>query len=132
MAGVPPSITLDPIYSAKDQQAALMFSANHAISHTPPTSWIDYIGRGRRGCRKSNICYGYSDDPGCVVAYMIDYGAGNYFVGHRRWMLYPQTQKMGTGDVPQSGPAANPYPPANALWVFDGNFGTTRPATRDT
>ena len=46
MAGVPPSIILDPIYSAKDQQAALMFSANHAISHTPPTSWIDYSVEG--------------------------------------------------------------------------------------
>ncbi len=132
MAGVPTGITLDATFSAKDQQAALMFSANRQISHTPPASWIDYTQDAAQAAGNSNICYGFYNDPGCLVAYMLDLGSNNAAVGHRRWVLYPQTQTMGTGDVPQSGPPANPYPPANALWVFDGNFGTRRPATRDT
>ena len=130
MAGVPPQIAISPVYSAKDQQAALMFSANRQISHNPPSSWVDYSAEGAEAAANSNICYGYSNDPGCVAAYIGDSGSNNAAAGHRRWILYPQTLTMGTGDVPQSGPAANSYPPANALWVFDGLYGTARPATR--
>ena len=130
MAGVPPQIAISPIYSAKDQQAALMFSANRQISHSPPATWVDYSAEAAEAAANSNICYGYSNDPGCVAAYVIDSGSNNAAVGHRRWILYPQTLTMGTGDVPQSGTAGNSYPPANALWVFDGLYGTARPATR--
>ncbi len=130
MAGVPPQIAISPVYSAKDQQAALMFSANRQISHSPPANWVDYTAEGAEAAANSNICYGFSNDPGCAAAYVIDSGSNNAAVGHRRWILYPQTLTMGTGDVPQSGPAGNPYPPANALWVFDGLYGTARPATR--
>ena len=130
MAGVPPQITISPVYSAKDQKAALMFSANRQISHYPPSSWVDYSAEGAEAAANSNICDGYFNDPGCVAAYINDWGSNNAAAGHRRWILYPQTLVMGTGDVPQSGPAANPYPPANALWVFDGMYGTARPATR--
>ena len=130
MAGVPPQIAISPVYSAKDQQAALMFSANRQISHYPPSTWVDYSAEGAEAAANSNICYGYSNDPGCVAAYIGDSGSNNAEAGHRRWILYPQTLTMGSGDVPQSGPAANPYPPANALWVFDGLYGTARPATR--
>src|ERR1035437_7886356 len=133
MAGVPPPIAISPVYSAKDQQAALMFSANRQISHYPPGNWVDYSAEGAEAAANSNICYGYwfaINDPGCVAGYIVDQGSNNAAVGHRRWILYPQTQTMGTGDVPQSGPVANPYPQANALWVFDGLYGTARPATR--
>ncbi|MEM7799166.1 MAG: hypothetical protein AAF633_08255, partial [Chloroflexota bacterium] len=48
-------------------------------------------------------------------------------VGHRRWILYPNTQRMGTGDIPSgSGGSAS-----NALWVFDyDNIWGSRPDTR--
>ncbi len=132
MAGVPVGISLDPVYSAKDQQAALMFSVNRQISHTPPTGWACYSTEGAQGAGNSNICYSsgatyLQSDPGCVNLYMLDSGAGNTAVGHRRWILYPQTQTMGTGDVPGDGGNYS----ANALWVFDGNYGAPRPATRD-
>jgi hypothetical protein len=131
MAGVPVGITLDPVYSAKDQQAALMFSANRALDHHPQQgSWINWTPEAAEAAANSNICIGFPDDPGCILAYIADFGSNNYFVGHRRWILYPQTQTMGTGDVPESGPSGNPYPAANALWVFDGRYGTARPATR--
>jgi hypothetical protein len=53
---------------------------------------------------------------------MDDPGSNNTFVGHRRWILYPPTVKIGSGSVPATG-----GPAANALWVI-GGFGT-RPAT---
>jgi hypothetical protein len=132
MAGVPVGVSLDPTYSAKDQQAALMFSINRQLSHSPPTSWTCYTAQGAEAAGNSNICYStgatYLEfDPGCVNLYMLDSGASNTAVGHRRWILYPQTQTMGTGDVPGNGT----YYSANALWVFDGNYGGSRPATRD-
>jgi hypothetical protein len=58
---------------------------------------------------------------------MLDYGTNNFVVGHRRWLLYPQTQVMGTGDVPPVG--AN-YLAANTTWVFDANFFGPRPTLR--
>lgn len=128
MAGVPPGITLNAVFSAKDQQAALMFSANNALSHSPPSSWTCYTADAATAAGSSNICIGFFNDPGCIALYMQDFGSGNSEAGHRRWILYPQTQMMGTGDVSGSGGNFS----ANALWVFDGNYGTARPPTRDT
>jgi hypothetical protein len=62
-----------------------------------------------------------------ITGYMRDPGGGNYFAGHRRWILYPQTQEMGSGDIPPTGS----HSPANALWVFDSHLREPRPATRD-
>src|SRR5262249_31156342 len=72
-----------------------------------------------------------ASDPGCVVSYIVDNGSNNAAAGHRSALLFPQTQSMGTGDVPQSGPAANPYYLANAIWVQDANIFGPRPATRE-
>lgn len=132
LAGVPPHITLDPVWNDMDQQAALMMSVNKALSHSPPPGWSCYTPDGATAASNSNICYStsptyLSTDPGCVQLYFYDHGAHNTAVGHRRWILYPQTQTMGTGDVPGTGS----YYSTNALWVFDSNYGGPRPATRD-
>lgn len=131
MAGVPPTIIFNPTWSTEDQAAALMFSANNQISHSPPSTWIDYSSAGATAAANSNICL-YSGsgwtDSGCIALYIMDFGAGNEEAGHRRWLLYPQTQSMGTGDVPVNGA----YSGGNAIWVFDGNYGGPRPATRNT
>ena len=74
MAGVPVGITIDPTFSAKDQQAALMFSANRSISHTPDMNWNPLHGGGRRSRRQINIRYGFATHPGCMMAYMLDWG----------------------------------------------------------
>lgn len=134
MAGVPPTISLDFTESSKAQQAALMFSANRSISHYPPSSWLYYTAEGAEAAGHSNICYQYAGVyflPGCIDAYVRDNGGGNYPAGHRRWILYPQTQSMGTGDVSLTINGSEQYPYANDLWVLDGNYGAPRPATRD-
>lgn len=125
MAGVPANITLYAAYNAVAQQAALMMSANNALNHSPPSTWSCYTAAGYDGASHSNLSLG-SDGWEAVSRYMEDSGAGNSFVGHRRWVLYPQSQAMGTGDIP----AASGYGSANALRVMD-NYGAGRPATRE-
>jgi hypothetical protein len=103
-----------------------MMSANRALSHTPPADWTCYSIDGAQGAGSSNLYLGvYSWDA--ITGYMRDPGGNNYPVGHRRWILYPQTEEMGSGDIPPTGG----YWPANALRVFDDNMWTPRPPTRD-
>ena len=125
MAGVPGIITLNDTYNQKAQAAALMMSRNNALNHTPPSSWQCYSDDGSAGAGSSNLALGASG-PGAINLYMRDNG-GNTAVGHRRWVLYPQTQQMGTGDIPStSGHSA-----ANSLVIFDSHGADARPATRE-
>jgi hypothetical protein len=126
MAGVPAAITFDPTFNTKDQAAALIMSANNALSHFPPTTWTCYSVDGYEAAGKSNIALGNAG-PDAVTAFIEDSGNNNTAVGHRRWLLYPQTQLMGSGDVPQIG---TNYA-GNAIWVQDGHYFDARPATRD-
>jgi hypothetical protein len=123
-AGIPASITLDNGDCTNDQAAALMMSANGALSHFPPPSWSCYTSSGANAASNSNLAIGNAG-PDAITAYIGDYGANNTEVGHRRWILYPQTQIMGTGDIPAQGN----YYSANATWVFDANLFGPRPAT---
>ncbi len=126
MAGVPTDIKLSDEYNQKAQKAALMMSVNKNLSHNPPSSWMCYTADGDQAAGNSNLALG-AFGPDAINLYMHDPGSYNYFVGHRRWILYPQTKEMGTGDIPY----ANGYPGANALWVFDSNIFGTRPETRE-
>jgi uncharacterized protein YkwD len=127
MAGVPASITFSDDSNRKAQAAALIMSANRALSHSPPSNWACYSTDGADGAGSSNLYLGaYGGDA--ILGYMRDAGGGNGAVGHRRWILYPQTQTMGTGDIP----AVNGYPAANTLRVFDAHMWEARPAVRDT
>ncbi len=129
MAGVPAGISFDPTIASSRQDAALMFSANTALSHTPPTSWTCYTSTGAAAAGQSNICisFGWPNDPGCVGRYVDDQGSNNTAAGHRRWILYPNTRTSATGDIPQNGS----YYQANALAAWDSNVGGTSPATRE-
>ena len=125
MGGVPAVITFDANESTQDQAGALIMSANNTLAHNgiPPT-WSCFTIDGTNAAAHSNLAIG-SDGPDAITGYIWDFGANNYEVGHRRWILYPQTQIMATGDVP----AESPYSAANATWVFDANLGGPRPAT---
>ena len=127
MAGVPADITFSDESNRLAQAAAFMMSANHQIiSHTPPTNWICYSSDGAAGAGSSNLYLGvYAWNA--ITGYMKDPGGGNYFIGHRRWILYPQTQIMGTGDIP---PVSN-FSSSNALRVFDNHMWEQRPPTRE-
>lgn len=126
MAGVPAEIKFSDESNRKAQAAALMMSVNRQLSHSPPTSWICFSSAGAEGAGSSNLFLGvYSWDA--ITGYMRDPGSGNSAVGHRRWILYPQTQVMGTGDIPNT----QNYPASNALRVFDEHMWEQRPTTRE-
>ena len=134
LAGVPADIAFNSTYSAKAQAAALLMSVNDTLSHTPPPTWTLYTAVAAEGALNSNLALGQAG-PDAISGYVADAGDNNAFVGHRRWLLYPQTLRMGTGDVP--GIPDDPRRrAANAVWVIDttpgGRFGDPRPATRTT
>ncbi len=130
LAGVPANITFSDVFNGKDQQAALMMSANGLLSHSPPPSWLYYTAAGAEAAGASNLSLG-NNGVRALLGQMRDNGASNSPLGHRRWLLYPQTRIMGTGDVPGGLLNTTAVSPAHALWVLDGNFGAPRPATRD-
>lgn len=126
LAGIPAAVTFDAGESTKDQAAALMMSEHNALQHVGDwTGWDRFSTAGTSASANSNLALG-NNGPDAITAYILDFGANNSAVGHRRWILYPQTQAMGTGDVPRQ----NSYNSANATWVFDANYGGPRPATR--
>ncbi len=126
LAGVPAGVTFNDTFNDKAQEAALMMSANNALSHNPPSDWKYYTADGAEAAGKSNLSLGDNGPTAIAEGYIGDSGANNAAVGHRRWLLFPPTQTMGTGDVPATG---NLYA-ANATWVIDGHINDARPATR--
>ena len=126
MAGVPAAITFSAIYSAKNQQAALIMSRNNTLNHYPPSSWSCYSTDGHEAAGNSNLALGFFGAE-AVSGYVLDHGDNNAAAGHRRWLLYPQTQVMGTGDIPVTAEDNS----TNSLWVFDGNYGSPHPVARD-
>ncbi|TVR50690.1 MAG: hypothetical protein EA425_09235 [Puniceicoccaceae bacterium] len=126
-AGVPATITLDASLDAKAQQAAFLMSLNEALSHHPPESWTGWSEAAAEGALNSNLALG-TLGPDAIDGYIQDHGAANAGVGHRRWLLFPQTSTMGVGDVPGIGTL---FPPANATWVIPAHPSAPRPATRE-
>jgi uncharacterized protein YkwD len=124
LAGVPAAVQFDASFNQQAQQAALMMAANQQLSHSPPSSWLCYTSAGAQAAGKSNLTIGRNGPDAVGESYMRDEGANNAEIGHRRWLLYPQTQFMGTGDVDGALPV-------NALWVQDSNIFGARPAVRD-
>ena len=126
MAGLASSVTFDAGESTKDQAAAVMMAQHGALQHVGVwTNWDCFTTAATNASANSNLALG-SDGPDAITQYMLDYGVNNFEVGHRRYILYPQTQIMGTGDVPPEGT----HYAANATWVFDANYFGPRPATR--
>ena len=125
MASVPAGVVLDAGFNARAQQAALMVGANQQAIANPPASWIFYSAAGAEGAANSNLLL---DQTGAEAITTQMQGGDDPWLAHRRWLLYPWTRVMGTGDVP----AAGSLRAANATWVMDSaNFSGVRPNTRD-
>jgi len=124
MGGMPASITFSSSENAEDQSAALIMSANNQLAHSGiPETWSCFNTGGTNAAANSDLALAVTG-PDAITGYIWDYGAANLYAGHRRWILYPQTQMMADGDVPSQGT----YASANAVWVIDPNYGGPRPA----
>jgi len=100
LAGLAP-VSESASLSAGAQQAALIMSANGALSHEPPSSWKCYSSAGAAAAGRSNLALSYpSITAGQIVdLYMDDPGATNTAVGHRRWVLNPFVTQVGIGST---------------------------------
>jgi hypothetical protein len=127
MAGLAP-VTLNEEYNRKAQQAALITTIN-GLSHKPSAAARCYTAEGAQAAANSHLYIGRFG-PSAIDGYIQDHDEGfndNYHVGHRRWILLPQLQVMGTGDIAGSETIF----PTNALWVVDSSIRDPRPSTRD-
>lgn len=115
MTGAQP-VVFNAVYSAKDQQAALMVAANNALNHNPPATWKFYTAEGASAASQSSLAIGVSGSS-AILGYLYDPGANNTATGHRIQMLFPPLTTTGTGDVP----AAGIYRAANAFWMNDSS-----------
>ena len=132
MAGVPATVTFSDAFNAEDQQAALMMSANQALQHDPPTTWLDYTAAGADAAGHSNLALGTTNDgPAAITNYIADTGADNAArrppplgalpAGNHSWARATWTAA-----------ATARFSAANALWILDeASFAIPAPAPRD-
>ena len=99
------------------------------LSHNPPNTFFNWSAYAWNASAHGNLTVGYWG-PGAIDAYMKDEDAGsdlytNENVGHRRWILFPRTLDMASGDVPAGTITENgvtyDVDGANALYVV-ANF----------
>ncbi len=75
MAGLPADVVLSNAWNLKAQDAALMMSAQGALSHSPDTNWSCYTSGGAEAAGKSNLALG-ADAAAAIDLYMDDQGSG--------------------------------------------------------
>ena len=124
MAGEPANVVFNSVYNSNAQAVAVMISSSGLLNHNPPTNWPCYSAAGAAGAGGNQA--GGFNGADAITGYIWDFGDGNSEVGHRRWILFPEEQIMGTGDVD----ATNTYIAGNSTYVFDPSINDPRPATR--
>ncbi|MCB0837303.1 MAG: CAP domain-containing protein [Bacteroidetes bacterium] len=93
-------ITINPNFNVSAQEAALMMASNGKLSHHPDESWTCFSELGAHGAEASNLTLGnykLLDPNSLIIGFIWDYGTPNYFVGHRRWLLYSRLSEIGFG-----------------------------------
>ena len=130
LAGLAP-LRLSSTLNARAQRAALIMSANGALSHDPSSSWRCYTSVGADAAGRSNLALAYpSIGSGQIIdLYMDEPGGTNTAVGHRRWLLNPFSTVVGTGSTDTAnaltviGPTSSSRPnPKYVGWPTAGYF----------
>lgn len=122
LAGLTP-VRFQSSLSAKAQKAALIMTANRALSHHVPRTWHCWSRVGAAAAGRSNLSYGSGPlrPEDIIPDYLSDPGSGNVAVGHRRWILNPAASAFGSGLTTTShalyvvGPTSTHN--ANPAWV---------------
>lgn len=124
MAGDPANIVFNDLYNSNAQAVAVMISSSGLLNHNPPPDWPCYSAAGAAGAGGNQA--GGFNGADAITGYIWDFGDGNSEVGHRRWILFPEEQIMGTGDIA----ATNNDIAGNSTYVFDSSINDPRPVTR--
>ncbi|MGF1467827.1 MAG: CAP domain-containing protein [Sandaracinaceae bacterium] len=104
----------DPGRLAAQQDCAMIMARNSALSHFPPMSWACWTEGGDEAAGSSNLSLGRRTGAGSINGFMIDNGANNAPVGHRRWFLHQRLDTVSFGIVAEEG-----APGATCAHVFD-------------
>ena len=114
-AGLPTDLVLVDEYNSYAQAASLVNYMNNNISHFPsqPVGLPDDLyKKGYDGAGRSNLGFGYSNLIEMTKGWLGDADTSNIDrVGHRRWLLGPELNRIGFGQVGSS----------YATYVFGGN-----------
>lgn len=108
-AGVP-EVLFDEATNEYCQKAALMMTANNALSHEPPKTWRCWSSEGAYAAKHSLLIK--EANTSMAVTYIMD--DKNPSAGNRRWLLYPNGRVYGHGST-------NDY---TVIWALDDS-GTT-------
>lgn len=95
-----PPIKIDVALNWTAQQAALLTASNKTISHDPPANFRCYSDSAAEACKRSLLAmtdYRYYKASAFITGFIYDYGEYNYYVPHRRWLLYSRLQGIGYG-----------------------------------
>jgi hypothetical protein len=126
-------VKINPTFNFEAQSAAFLSKVNNRLTHNPGKEMTCYSESAQRGCSKS--CLGlrypsYFSETGMVTGFIKDLGSNNYYVGHRRWMLYTKLAEVGYGATDRSEALLTPeyvaypwngYVPVNLIfprWSF--------------
>jgi hypothetical protein len=98
-------VKLNPKFNSMAQAAALLIKANNQLTHNPSNNMKCFSESAFNGCSKS--CLGFTDfenfaSTAFITAFIWDFGESNYYVGHRRWMLYSKLAEFGYGATDNS------------------------------
>ncbi|MDR2381134.1 MAG: FG-GAP-like repeat-containing protein [Bifidobacteriaceae bacterium] len=99
MAGLSP-VKEDTALSNRAQYAALIVQANQLVTHYPSSRSACYTTTGAAESARANLAVG-SQGASTIDGYMADASdeSNRSTVGHRRWLLRPQTATMGTAST---------------------------------
>ncbi|MBK7882299.1 MAG: hypothetical protein IPJ83_17330 [Saprospiraceae bacterium] len=101
LVGIDSKIDLIDSWSSWCQEAALIMKANNSLNHYPPSNSKCYTDGGAIAARQSNLSLG-SFGSNSIDNQIKDFGANNYGVGHRRWILYPSLEGFAVGSTDRS------------------------------
>lgn len=95
-----PSVKINAAFNKDAQEAALLTKANDMLTHAPTKDLKCYSDLAYSGCSKSCLSFSefeYYPETSFITGFMYDYGESNYYVGHRRWLLYSKLSEFGYG-----------------------------------
>lgn len=98
-------VKINPKFNLDAQNAALLVNANNELTHYAKMGMKCFSKSAENGCLKS--CLGFTDfknfpGTGFITGFIQDYGDDNYFVGHRKWILYTKLVEFGYGATNRS------------------------------
>lgn len=93
-------VKMNPRFNKEAQAAAFLVKVNNRLTHYPNHTMKCFTELAFNGCSKSNlglINFEFFPSTSFITHFIEDDGENNYYVGHRRWILYSKLKEFGYG-----------------------------------